>query len=161
MSEFKYFDPQKNIGYEMGSTLRDIRSEMDKRQAEFGFTRNEWLIVGILIKANNTCLNQCDIRKYLGIEDSYLTKVLDKLIDKKIIKKVICGKDRRQRLITLHPKAEALVENIVKEIIEANEKYLHDFSESDKNQLFEFLRRIRENVDACKDPLPQAWYFTP
>ena len=146
MTEFKYFDPWKTLGYQLGSTLRDVRSEMDKRQAQFGFSRNEWLVVGILLKANNGCLNQCEIRKYIGIEDSYLTKVLDKLIDKKIIKKVICENDRRQRTLTIHPDAEPLIETVVKKIIEANENYLQGFSETERDQLFSFLGRVRKNA---------------
>lgn len=151
MSQTKYFNPQEILGFQLGITLRDLRSEMDKRQKQFKLSRYEWLIVGVLLNADKGCLNQCDIRKYLGIEDSYLTKVLDKLIDKKIIQKVICEQDRRQRILTTHPDAETLIKSIAKEIIEANEHYLRNFSKTERQQLFEFLSRIRENTSACNE----------
>lgn len=146
MIKFKYFDPRKNIGYQLGSALRDIRCKMDKRQEKFGFTRYEWLVVGILLKADSGCLSQYELRTYIGIEDSYLTKVLDKLIDKKIIKKVICNKDRRHRILTIDRAAEPLIGKVVKEIMEGNESYLDGFSEAERNQLFGFLDRVRENA---------------
>ncbi len=138
--------PQQSIGHQLAKTLGCISMEMDRRQARFGFSRYEWLVVGNLLKAEQDSVTQSAIRQHLGIEESYLTKILDKLIRKKLIKKVICDKDRRQRRLIINPDAENLIKQVADEMISANKKYLQGFSDTEQEQLFTFLERIQENT---------------
>ncbi len=139
---------QQSIGHQLTLTLRRISADMDVRQAKLGLSHYEWLVIGNLLKAEKDYANQADIRQHLGIEESYLTKVLDKLIARKLITKVICDKDRRQRQLNINPQAMPLIKKVATEMSNANKKYLQGFSADEQKQLFSFLARIRDNTQS-------------
>lgn len=140
-------NPKQSIGHQLSLTLRSISTDMDTRQTRLGLSHYEWLVIGTLLKAEKGHATQAEIREHLGIEESYLTKVLDKLITRKLISKVICDKDRRHRKLNINPDAMPFIKKVTDEIIHANKKYLQGFSKDELEQLFSFLARVRDNAE--------------
>ena len=69
-------------------------------------------------------LNDQVVRDYIGIDDSYLTKVLDKLAEKRIIIKAVSDQDRRARVIKIHPANSELVQGVYNQLQSFNDQIL-------------------------------------
>lgn len=139
----------QNLPYALGSLLRDMRRHNDEQFKSFDLTRYEWLILALL-HHNNNQINQNAIKEYVGIDISYLTKVLDKLEEQKYITKEIDPEDRRNRLIKVNPKACPTLRKIYQKLDDFNASILVDLTEKEKLTLFDILGKIHQRVKKAK-----------
>lgn len=139
----------QNFPYAIGSLLRDARRHNDEQFKSFGLSRYEWLILAMLHK-HDGLINQNAIKEYVGIEISYLTKILDKLEAKEFITKEIDPDDRRNRLIKVNPKACPTLRKIYQKLDDFNNSILTDLNEKEKLALFNALEKIHQRVKQAK-----------
>ncbi|MDF2529276.1 MAG: hypothetical protein K0Q57_156 [Gammaproteobacteria bacterium] len=128
--------------YVIGNLLQDCKQLLDKKLHSLGLTRHEWLTL-LLLKINKGSLSQSDIRAYTGIEDSYLTKVLDKLEKKHFITRKINLNDRRSRLVKLAKASKQLTEEVLNSAMQSNETLLTELNARERRQLFQLLNKIQ------------------
>ncbi len=135
----------QNLAYTIGTLLRDTRQTLDKRLKAYNLTRYEWLIIALL-HYHQGMVTQTAVRDYIGIDDSYLTKVLDKLAEKKIIIKTVSDKDRRARVIKVHPANSDLVQGVYTQLQSFNDQMLSAISPEERYRLFQMLEKIHDKL---------------
>lgn len=64
----------------LGGVVKECRQYLDSQLKDCGLTRYELLVIALVMEQQAQYMSQSELRDYLGIDDSYLTKVLDKLI---------------------------------------------------------------------------------
>jgi len=131
--------------YLIANLQKDARQILDKKLQKFDLTRYEWLSL-LVLENNKDPISQAVIRDYLGVDNSYLTKVLDKLEKKNFIERIIDKKDRRSRLI----KPSELSQNLRTEIYQIafafNEQLLKPLSQDEKHQLFGLIHKVHSGL---------------
>lgn len=135
----------QNLTYTIGTILRDTRQTLDKRLKAYDLTRYEWLIIALLHYYQG-CVNQTVVREYIGIDDSYLTKVLDKLAEKQIIMKAVSEQDRRARVIKIHPANAHIVQGVYAQLQTFNEHMLSVLTPEERLSLFQMLEKIHNKL---------------
>lgn len=135
----------QNLAYTMGTLLRDMRQTLDKRLKVYDLTRYEWMIIALL-QYHQGEVTQAALRDYIGIDDSYLTKVLDKLTEKHIITKVVNSEDRRGRVIKINSANGDLVQGVYHQLQLFNEQLLSVVSPEGHEALFSMLERIHTKI---------------
>lgn len=135
-----------NLLFLIGSIRRDSRQYVDKLLQEFSLTRYEWLVLACLKHAPEVS-NQSFIRDYIGIDNSYLTKVLDKLERREYIVKVVSSQDRRSRLIKINPKKKNEIKKIFNILEDFNQLLLSRLSEANKVKLIDSLQKIKATLN--------------
>lgn len=140
-----YEADDKNLAYLLGSLVRDMRRHVDNEFKDLDLSRYEWLVLACL-KHKNFKASQNHIKCYLGIDDSYLTKVLDRLEAKHIIIKSICQNDRRVRIIKVSPEAEDIVHKACDILENCHLQLVSTLSMQEKETLFTLLNKVKSNI---------------
>lgn len=125
----------------IGNIRRDTRILTDQLLKAFELTRYEWLVLACLKHAPELA-TQRYIREYIGIDDSYLTKVLDKLEARGYILKTICPDDRRFRIIRINPKQKNIIKKIFAKLDQVNDIVLKPLLKKEREFLIQSLQKI-------------------
>lgn len=133
----------------IGNIRRDSRILTDHLLKEFNLTRYEWLVLACLKHAPELS-SQRYIREYIGIDDSYLTKVLDKLEARHYIIKTISPKDRRLRLIQVNPKQKKEIKKIFAKLDKINDIVLSALPSKEQKLLIQSLQKIYDSLNECR-----------
>jgi DNA-binding MarR family transcriptional regulator len=146
---------EESISYIMSTLLRDMRAYYDIAFRKFDLTRYEWLVLALLNRNEGT-INQSAIKEHIGIDTSYLTKVLDKLVEKQFIVRDVDPEDRRNRIVKLSDNPP----EAVKEIHQILEKFGYEivsegFSEQEYADLVQGLHRVSDNIKKHTELLRQ------
>ena len=131
--------------YTIGSLQLNARHLLDKKLQRYELTHYEWMTF-LLLEANNRSIVQSELKAYLGIDDSYLSKMLDKLELKAFVTRSINQNDRRSRLINLAPSAQQLSSAIFQSASEFNEGLLKVLSPEERTQLFSLLNKVHTGI---------------
>lgn len=94
---------EKSFLFAFGSLVKLSRRHIDEMAKPLGLTRNEWLVLAFL-KHHADPVTQTEIKNYIGIDNSNLTKLLRKLEDERWLVKKSGIVDKRNKLIALSGK---------------------------------------------------------
>ncbi|MCF6776223.1 MarR family transcriptional regulator [Thiotrichales bacterium 19X7-9] len=139
-------DDRQTLFFVMGNLFNKVRNHLDKQFKKLGLNRNEWLIIALL-RTNPNGLSQKYVKNYLGIEISYLTKVLNSLEEKALIIREIDVSDRRNRIIKKNSNSDIKLKKIFEIIEHLNETILKDVSNDDLSKVHKLFSLIDINVD--------------
>ncbi|MDO8953555.1 MAG: MarR family transcriptional regulator [Gammaproteobacteria bacterium] len=131
--------------YTIDNLQRDARHLLDKKLQHHGLTRYEWMTLALL-EVNNGSIVQSELKAYLGIDDSYLSKMLDKLEFKGFVTREVNLNDRRSRLIHSAPTSKKLSAEISHTALEFSESLLKLLSPDERAQLFNLLEKVHAGV---------------
>lgn len=143
-------DLKQSLFTVMGKLLHESRKYLDEQFKHFDLTRNEWVILALL-RVNPEGLSQNYAKSYLGIENSYFTKILKKLESKKYIIRTICFKDKRNKIISIHPDSVKQVKNIFKIIIDHNKEIHMDLNVKQLKTIYDGLNCIAKRLEIDQD----------
>lgn len=94
-------------------------------------------------------LNQRDLESYMCMSNPAVAGVISRLEEKGLIQRIKDNGDKRYNYIIPTEKGMQLKDDIVAFIIESEEKLLHNFSEDEKNMLWQFIARMQNNLENC------------
>lgn len=133
----------------MGTLLHESRKYLDAQFKVFDLTRNEWIILALL-RVNPDGVSQHYAKSYIGIENSYFTKLLNKLESKQFIIRTKCPDDRRNKIITLHPKSLTKTKQIFQIIEDHNAEIHMDLNKKELQTIHDALNGITNRLNAIK-----------
>lgn len=133
------------LTYTIGSLQRDARQLMDNAMQPYELSRYEWLTM-LILKIQNGTASQSILKEYMGIDDSYLSKVLDKLEQKDLIQRAIDPNDRRSRLIEISSNGTSISENIFSSAMKINDSMLCVLSMDEREQLYTLLHKVHDSL---------------
>ena len=127
-------DQRQTLFLVMGNLFHKARNHLDSQFKEFDLSRNEWLIIALL-RTHPEGLSQSYTKTYLGIEISYLTKVLNKLENKGLILREVDSENRRNRIIKKNKQAKSDLVKMFKIIEKLNRQILKKITDDELNKI--------------------------
>ena len=133
------------INFLLTTAQHTVFQYLSKRLAPYDITPSQYGILNCLWINDGTCLPR-QIAELLCLETSTVSGILDRMQKKDLIDRVINPENRREILVMITPKGEALKAPVLKIIDEVNEEVLKDFSPKETEFIRKSLRQIAEKA---------------
>ena len=133
------------INFLLTTAQHTVFQYLSQRLAPYDITPSQYGILNCLWINDGTCLPR-QIAELLCLETSAVSGILDRMQKKDLIDRVINPENRREILVMITPKGEALKAPVLKIIDEANEEVLKDFSPKETEFIRKSLRQIAEKA---------------
>ena len=133
------------INFLLTTAQHTVFQYLSQRLAPYDITPSQYGILNCLWLGGGTCLPR-QIAEMLCLETSTVSGILDRMQKKDLIDRVINPDNRREILVMITPKGEALKEPVLKIIDEVNEEVLKDFSPKETDFIRKSLRQIAEKA---------------
>ncbi|MDR2626008.1 MAG: MarR family transcriptional regulator [Zoogloeaceae bacterium] len=121
------------------------RAQLNGRLRSWNIDMTTWQMLSLL-QQENIHYNQYMLASRLGIETSYLVRLLDRLEKRNLLKRQTDPQDRRQKHILITPDGLALLGEIEAEIARLREAVLADISMPELENGMRLLEQILRNV---------------
>ena len=132
------------INFLLTTAQHTVFQYLSQRLAPYDITPSQYGILNCLWINDGTCLPR-QIAELLCLETSTVSGILDRM-QKDLIDRVINPENRREILVMITPKGEALKAPVLKIIDEVNEEVLKDFSPKETEFIRKSLRQIAEKA---------------
>ena len=133
------------INFLLTTAQHTVFQYLSQRLAPYNITPSQYGILNCLWINDGTCLPR-QIAELLCLETSTVSGILDRMQKKDLIDRVINPENRREILVMITPKGEALKAPVLKIIDEVNEEVLKDFSPKETEFIRKSLRQIAEKA---------------
>ena len=133
------------INFLLTTAQHTVFQYLSQRLAPYDITPSQYGILNCLWINDGTCLPR-QIAELLCLETSTVSGILDRMQKKDLIDRVINPENRREILVMITPKGEALKAPVLKIIDEVNEEVLKDFSPKKTEFIRKSLRQIAEKA---------------
>lgn len=133
------------INFLLTTAQHTVFQYLSQRLAPYDITPSQYGILNCLWIGGGTCLPR-QIAEMLCLETSTVSGILDRMQKKDLIDRIINPENRREILVMITPKGEALKEPVLKIIDEVNEEVLKDFSPKETEFIRKSLRQIAEKA---------------
>ena len=133
------------INFLLTTAQHTVFQYLSQRLAPYDITPSQYGILNCLWINDGTCLPR-QIAELLCLETSTVSGILDRMQKKDLIDRVINPENRREILVMITPKGEALKAPVMKIIDEVNEEVLKDFSPKEREFIRKSLRQIAEKA---------------
>ena len=133
------------INFLLTTAQHTVFQYLSQRLAPYDITPSQYGILNCLWINDGTCLPR-QIAELLCLETSTVSGILDRMQKKDLIDRVITPENRREILVMITPKGEALKAPVLKIIDEVNEEVLKDFSPKETEFIRKSLRQIAEKA---------------
>ena len=133
------------INFLLTTAQHTVFQYLSQRLAPYDITPSQYGILNCLWINDGTCLPR-QIAELLCLETSTVSGILDRMQKKDLIDRVINPENRREILVMITPKGEALKAPVLKIIDDVNEEVLKDFSPKETEVIRKSLRQIAEQA---------------
>ena len=133
------------INFLLTTAQHTVFQYLSQRLAPYDIPPSQYGLLNCLWINDGTCLPR-QIAELLCLETSTVSGILDRMQKKDLIDRVINPENRREILVMITPKGEALKAPVLKIIDEVNEEVLKDFSPKETEFIRKSLRQIAEKA---------------
>ena len=131
------------LNVQIGHLLESGYSSADSREV----TGTNARIIQFLAEHPNDVLYQKDIEKAFGITRSTASRVLSLMEEKNQIQRRGVHHDARLKQVTLTDHSLAISQAMREAFEETDERLVRGFTEAEKEQLMQFLKRMQNNLE--------------
>lgn len=131
------------INFLLTNAQHTVFQYISQRLAPFDITPSQYGVLNCLWLNDGTCLPR-QIAEMLCLETSTVSGILDRMQKKDLIDRMINTENRREILVTVTPKGNALKDDVLKVIDEVNTVVLEDFSEIEAAFFKKCLKQVAE-----------------
>ena len=139
---------REHVGITISRTARTWRTKLDERLSPLGLTQSRWLVLMHLSRMGGESL-QKELAVIVGVEGPTLVRVLDGLERLGLVQRLGVEGDKRARLIRLTPKADSVINDIMRIGIKLRGEALAGISDEDIESFFRVLEVILANLAAA------------
>jgi MarR family transcriptional regulator for hemolysin len=129
--------------YQLYQTPRLYTKTLNNELREMGIYTSEWSVLSII--GQHKIVAQSDLVKYLEVEPAAISKTMSKLEKKGIIERKFL-KDKREKYISMTPRAEELYQELREKVLEHRRLALSNMTESERIQLYILLKKVHANL---------------
>lgn len=154
-------------GHELTATIYRIGNQFDRFMAKelsgLGVSYTQAVILCRLAEMPSQTATQKELRNYLQITSASMSNTLKRMLRTGLLSQNTDTTDNRVNVISLTPKAAALVPDISACLDNAEEKICAGFSQSEKECFSTMIRRTRDNLNDCvetDDVIPNKEFNT-
>lgn len=132
----------------MGALVREtFRAMVERVEHQFDDTDmnlSQWLTLKLIGSGEISCIG--DVNRSLGLESGSSTRLVDQLECKGLLARKRSATDRRVVEIGLTPEGAAILQAVRPRLASFWETQLSIFSETEQDQLFTLLTRLRDRL---------------
>ena len=139
------YDFQASIGYWITVTSFGYQRVLETELAEFGITFRQFQVLGWLKLEGE--LPQVGLADRMMIEPPTLVRILDRMEAAGWIRRCSDPLDRRRKLISVQPEAEAAWSQVVRVLKRVRQRATRDMSDQEVAQLQNLLQRVQQNLN--------------
>lgn len=136
---------EKSTGYLLNTCAKFTKRTLEKKLNAYHVTTSQWAVLQLLFQENHA-LSQAEIAQKLNSDRATCGTILDKLITKELVTKQLDSDDRRSYKVMLTTKGTDLVPKLATFAEETNYSALSGFSETDIENLQNYLNKIIINL---------------
>ncbi len=131
---------------------RFMDSNSHKKMLDSITGTNGWIIAYLDLNSDKN-IYQRDLEETFGITRSTVSKVVNLMVRKELIERSAVSHDARLKKLSLTPKSLELINVMHKDNIKLEELLLQGFSDSEKEQLLEYIGRMKNNMKTALDDI--------
>ena len=131
---------QNCINYLLTISQHEVFQNFFARLSPMGITPGQYGVLNYLWEKGPTTPKE--ISRYLRLENSTISGVLDRMQRRGLIDRVVDPNNRRSILVVAMPAAQAIKDDVLKTVDELNLEILQDFTPEEKEVLMKALCRI-------------------
>jgi len=135
---------RRQVGLRMTVISRLQRNNFDRKVAVLNVTRSQWAMIAVVSRYPGS--TQRTIAEYLEMSEASAGRLIDRLCAEGLLERRDRADDRRARAVYLTDAARPLLDQLGKIADEGEEKMFHGFSDSEVEQLRDYMNRIYDNV---------------
>jgi len=147
--------PENLLGYWMHRIGIAFKGHVDSSVQQLGIRGPDAMIMVRIAHEGSSSL--VELSKMLGHAHTAILRHIDNLEEKGYLKRTPHPRDRRIKIVDLTEKGLDIVPQITSIVANIHQQALADFSKTENEQLFRFLRRLHNNlVDMDADSIKEA-----
>lgn len=150
MSEIDDYGIHSSTGYWIQRLATSMGQVFQAKLSQHDVTRGQWAALGALDQGDAS--SPREIARFLGLDPSAVTRLLDRLEAKGLLARQRHPADRRSVTLVLTTKGKALVPKLAAYSLETNETFLAGVTQKDAEAL---VRTIKKMLDNTKAPLKE------
>lgn len=145
--DYPEVDPDSVIGVlRLMSVSKRLTRAYSDFFLKFGLTEAKFTVLMLLFRASQHTLLPSEIAAQSGITRSSATTLLDGLLSRGLIYRKASKTDRRKMVISLTPKGEEVLSEILPIHYSQTSSVLSEISPSEKNDLFKILKKVESGI---------------
>ena len=122
--------------------------QKNKRMGKYDLTSIQADVLSyILFNSEKGEINQLDIQAVFKLTNPTVSGIVDRLEEKNFIKRTKSEKDARYRKLLPMPKGEELMQILVKSASDAEEAFMSDMDEEERNEFERLLLKAFKTVE--------------
>ncbi|NLO48519.1 MAG: MarR family transcriptional regulator [Clostridiales bacterium] len=126
-----------------------LTKQKNKKMARYDLTSIQAdVLIYILLNADKGEINQLDIQAVFKLTNPTVSGIIDRLAEKNFIKRAKSVKDARFRRLLPMPKGEALLDVLLKSAHNAEEEFLVDMTNEEKDEFERLLNIALKTVES-------------
>lgn len=133
------------VGMTIARTARMWRNKLDERLSPLGLTQARWLVLMHLSRMGGEA-PQKELALSVGVEGPTLVRVLDGLERLGLVQRVGVEGDRRARRVCLTPKADAVINDIMRIGANLRAEALLGITDAELEGFYRVLETITDNL---------------
>lgn len=145
-SESKPFVIEESMGYLVNYLSRTFAHALAERLATQGASLGQWAVLMFLWARDGQ--SQGELSRRVAIEDATMVRTIDRMERDGLVQRVRNTRDRRRIDIFLTDKGRSLRDSLVPCAIAVNEAATQPFTDAEKQQLSDLLRRMIESLES-------------
>jgi len=138
------FDPERSVFVLVRDISKLLTRNFDARVREFGLTHAQWQALAALARCEG--IKQVQLAELLQIQPISLARLIDRMEAAAWVERRPDPKDRRAVRLYLTPRVQPILEQMKTAALAAREDAFTDFGESEREQIYETLQRLRDNL---------------
>ena len=146
------YDHEKSIGFIVNNTTKMFQKIFDyelNKSVGLGLAQSK-TIYALCIQPGMT---QRELAEKVGIETPTLVVMIDKMEKEHLVKRKNDSEDRRRKRIFITPKAEQMVDVMIKSALDIRKTATKNISEIEVKRMTETLNKISQNIQDHLDSL--------
>jgi DNA-binding MarR family transcriptional regulator len=146
-------DLEQSLGFLVADIARLLRERFNATAEKMGLTLAQTRVLARL--SANEGLNQSELAALLEVQPITLLRQIDRLEAMELVERRAHPTDRRVQRLFLTRKAQPLLNRLVRLGESMQEDWLGDLRESERDQLYALLDRVRANLRRITSKSPQ------
>jgi MarR family transcriptional regulator, transcriptional regulator for hemolysin len=144
MSKDKWQGSTAPLGIYFSLLTKYFTAAMVKKMSPIGL--DKYFSVLVAVEQSRETITQQKLSEYFKTSKVSMVRIIDYLAEKDYLQRRVNTKDRREHLLILTDKAKRELPYIKQILLEIEAGALHNFTEEQKIQFFQYLEKIYYNV---------------
>lgn len=134
------------IGYYFKLISKSLETSLKIELTKYDITYQQFNILNYIFKNSDIDINQKMLENHFELSNATISGILKRLESKNLISREVSKKDHRDKIIKLSEDGNKIKYELLNSHIRKDELLLSGFDENEKEELCNYLLRIKNNI---------------